>query len=293
MEEAVAQQLQDQPSAGLVELLERCEEISTLPQVALRVMHVASDPESGAADLRQVVESDPALSARVLRMVNSAAFGLSATCGSLHQAISYLGFNQIRNLAITASVSETFKLEQKIGSYERQTLWRHLVAVGICARMVGMRSGLANYEDGFLCGLLHDVGIILMDQLVHPQFRQFHQQIDPHRDLTEQEHEFFGFDHAQLGCEMARSWGFAEATRAAIRWHHASQEYQGPGAEIVRCVEVANIICTIKGITSCGQKLVKPNSAAFQALGLEKEDILVLAEDLDAEIVQSERLFEL
>ena len=94
-------------------------EISTLPHIALRVMSVANNPDAGAADLRVVVEADPALSSRVLKCVNSAAYGLRHKCTSLQRAISYLGFKQVRNLAITASVSEIFKKDEKIEPYRR------------------------------------------------------------------------------------------------------------------------------------------------------------------------------
>ena len=88
----------------------------------------------------------------------------------MQQAIAYLGVRQIRNLAMTASTSKLFSSNEKIGPYSRSGLWQHLVSVGICARLLAMRLNLKNFEDIFLAGLLHDIGIVLEDQHVHDPF---------------------------------------------------------------------------------------------------------------------------
>ena len=105
----------EKSSPAMEKLLRRIDEISTLPQVALKVMEVANDPDSGAADLKNVLESDAALSARVLRCVNSSAYAVRTRITNLQQAIAYLGLKQVRNLAMTASVSELFKKDEKVG----------------------------------------------------------------------------------------------------------------------------------------------------------------------------------
>lgn len=268
-------------------------EISTLPQVALQVMAVARNPDTGAADLTRVVESDPALSARVLRVVNSAAYALHCEINNLHQAISYLGFDQIRNLAVTASVAKVFRNNETVGTYKRDLLWRHMVSVGVCARLIARRCRFANFEDAFLAGLLHDVGIILLDQHLHGVFAAVINDLSEEKTLNETEREHLGFDHTQFGERVAAKWGFPPRVRAAIRYHHQSLAYRDDGAEIVRCVEVANLLCTLKGITSVGRKLVTASAELFQSLNFQKQDVVVLAADLDRELAQSENLFKL
>ena len=268
-------------------------EISTLPEVALKVLEVARDPESGAADLKAVVEGDPVLSARVLRIVNSAACGMRSTVTNLHQAISHLGFSQVRNLAMTASVGEIFKQDEQVGTYRRSALWRHLVSVGICARLVASRCGMPNFEDAFLAGLLHDIGIIVEDQLVHARFRGVIENLRESTSLCACERERLGFDHCSLGERIADAWRFPSPVQAAIQFHHASHRCDREDVHIVRCVEMANVICTIKGITSVGLRLVEPPLDAAEALSLRKEDIIILATDLDRELKMNENLFEL
>lgn len=271
----------------------RVAEISTLPDVALRVAEVARNPESGAGDLKNIVEGDPALSARVVRMVNSAAYGLRATVTNLQQAISYLGLNQVRNLAMTLSVSDVFRRDRRIRRYSRRGLWRHLVSVGVCARLIARRRGLAAFEDAFLAGLLHDIGIILIDQVAHDEFVGMILALDPQKSLMENECCALGFDHCELGERVAEAWRFPEVVRAAIRHHHGSTRYRGAGAEIVWCVEAANVVCSLKGVTSIGARLVRPGLDAFHALEFQKDDVVVLAGDLDREIRDNEKLFEI
>jgi len=268
-------------------------EISTLPQVALQVMAVVRNPNTGAADLIKVVEGDPALSARVLRLVNSAAYGLRSKVNNLHQAITYAGFYQVRNLAITASVAKVFRDHEASGAYKRSMLWQHMISVGVCARLVARRCRLPDFEDAFLAGLLHDVGIILLDQHLHDAFAAVINDLTEEKTLVEIEREHLGFDHTQFGERVATKWGFPSRVRAAIRYHHQSLTYQDDGAEIVRCVEIANLLCTLKNITSVGRKLVTASAELFQSLSFQKHDVVVLAADMDRELAQNESLFKL
>ena len=274
------------------EVARRIYEISTIPQIALRVMEVANDPKSGAADLKAVVEGDAALSARLMRCVNSAAFGTRTRITNLQQAVAFLGLKQVRNLAMAASVGKLFRQDELIGLYRRSELWRHLVSVGICARLIAMRLNFANFEDMFLAGLLHDVGIIFEDQHVHSSFFALVRSLDESRTLPEMERRHLGFDHTELGEKIARTWGFPETVVAAIRHHHSSSVYEGDHADVVRCVEVANLICSLKGITPVGTQLVHESHGAIDGLSMNRNDLIVLAKDLDHELELNGGLFQ-
>jgi len=277
---------------SLESVLARIESIATLPEVGLRVMRIAQDPDASGADLKRAVEGDASLAARVLRMVNSAAYELQCTVNNLQQAINYLGFDQVRNLALTGSMCEVFMNEGRIGPYLRRNLWKHLVTVAICARLVARRVGISNFEDAFLAGLMHDIGIILIDQHANDAFRRVIAGLEHAETLAGAERRVFDFDHCLLGSQLAEHWGFPVPTRAAIRWHHDSRQYDGDGEEIVRCVEIANVICTLKGVSSVGRKLVQPPLHACKAMDLSRDDIVVLGVDLETEIAASQTLFE-
>ena len=268
-------------------------EISTLPDVALRVMQVASDPGSDASDLRSVLESDPALCVRVLRCVNSAAYGLRTTVDDLNQAVSYLGFNQIRDLAITATVSDLFRGTGTIGTYDRHGLWRHMVASGVAARMIAVRLRLDGHANAFLGGLLHDVGIILFDQYRHEEFKRVVAGLHAGKSLPDFERKLVPWDHTELGFAMGTKWRLPEFALAAIRWHHDPDTCPPPHTRLVHCVALANAICSSQGISSVGTNLVGVGRATVEALGIEFRDVPAFAEDLEGEFERNRHLFEI
>lgn len=254
-------------------------------------MQVANDPKSGASEMKQAMESDPSLTARVLRYVNSSAVGLRQRITNLQYAIAYLGVKQIRNLAMTAAVSDLFKQDDALGAYTRIGLWRHLVAVGICARLLALRQSMADFEDVFLAGLLHDIGIILEDQYGHKTFVEMMGHAVEDRPLVDLEREHFGFDHTRLGEKIAENWRFPDGVRDAIRHHHSSDQYTGDHLRTVRSVEVANLICTLKGHSAIGLKCVPFSRSAIEGLSLTRDDIQVLSTRLDEELRSNSELF--
>jgi HD-like signal output (HDOD) protein len=283
--------VEDRPT--LASVVKRIQEISTLPHVAMHVVAVASDPQCGAAQMTAALEADASLSARVLRCVNSAAFGMRVPVSNLQMAVAYLGTKQIRNLALTANISDLFRKNEAIGPYRRSELWRHLVSVGLCARLIAMRRSIPDFEDAFLAGLLHDVGIVLEDQYLHDQFAAMIAALDGKKTLAEAERSQFGFDHPALGGRVAEIWRFPEVVRAGIHFHHVIPPERLPSevTAIVHCVTLANVICTLKGIPSVGVKTVEDCSHAMKALSLKAADLAVLAGDLDETIRQNATLF--
>lgn len=283
----------DEARPTLEQVGRRIHDISTLPHIAIRLLRIANDPNSGARELKEVMESDAALSARVLRCVNSSAYAIHKRITSLQHAVAYLGISQIRNLTMTASVSELFKKNETIGAYNRVGLWRHLVAVAIGARMIAMRLGISDFEDVFLAGLLHDIGIIFEDQHLHKRFTAIVESLAPGTTLIEAERRCLGFDHTTLAEEIARKWGFPDMALAAVRFHHNSAAYRGERVNVLWCVEMANLICSVKGLSSVGLNLVRISPAAIAGLALSKEDVQVLATDLDRELALNENMFSL
>lgn len=278
---------------ALTDLRRRISEIGSLPQVALRVMEVANDPNSTAADLKAIMETDPALSARVLRCVNSSAYGTRVRITNLQHAIAFLGVKQIRNLAMTAGVSRMFDAAEQIGAYQRRSLWKHMVAVGICARMIAMRLRFQDFEDVFVAGLLHDIGIVLEDQHAHDLFEKAMLDPAPGEPLASIEQNHLGFDHCALGKAVGSDWKFPCVVIEAIAHHHDSSKAPEAQRPVVRFVELANCIVSLKGLTSIGLQRVRFPKEAFVEVGLTKDDVLVLAADLDREMAGNATMFEM
>ncbi|TWU12934.1 phosphodiesterase [Symmachiella macrocystis] len=280
--------------AALDRLVKRIDEISSLPDIAMRVIEVVSSPDSAVADLRLIVESDPALVARILRTANSSAYGLSTRVDSIHRAIALLGFNAVKDLAVTASIAQIFKDKTNIGTYSRAALWKHLVCVAVASRMIASRSGIQEFDEAYMCGLLHDIGIVLMDQHNHKGFLEVVEAISTEEPTLVTERRILGFDHTQLGSEVSQRWGFPTSVLQTIKYHHDTSRCDPEVRPIAQAVEVANFFCTKKNITAMGlMNIPAPAGETFAALSIGRNELKVLFQDLDIELEKSRDLYEL
>lgn len=276
---------------SLDEIIAHVREISTIPHIALQILEVVNNPRSSAADLETVVGSDPSLAARILRTANSAAYGLRRPVKTIPWAINVLGTNEVRNMAMTALIAERFKSDAVVGSYTRRGLWRHMVCVALTARLVASRAGLRTFSEAFLAGLLHDVGIALLDQYLHQPFAGIITALKPGIPLCQAEREQLGFDHAQFGARVAEQWRFPPVILAAIRHHHASERCSDEFRPIAQAVEVANFLCASKGIRSMGASHVaSPSLSTLTALSVDRLGVKVLYDDMDGEMAKAHTL---
>lgn len=259
---------------GLARLAARIGEVSTLPEVVYRILSLVEDPTTGAADLRDAVRSDPALAMRVMRTVNSPYYALEEKVSDLQQAIAILGFREIRNLALTAHVATLFRSTEGYKHYSRRGLWGHLVATGIVARMVAQTTKQISPHEAYLAGLLHDLGLILLDQYAHPTFSKIIDAIGPDRPTCQVEQELMGFNHAELGQTVATQWNLPEHLCTAIGFHHQLERYSGQYRPLVCTVAVANFLCHRQEVTSLGVPNVPiPAPEIFAELHLGREEL--------------------
>ncbi len=281
-----------QAQRNLDNLIHRIQGISTLPHTMLQVIAVTNDPLSNIKDLTQIIQTDPALAATVLKYANSVAHGLTSRITSLQHAIGYLGTSRVRNLAISASVCHIFKRDLVVGPYHRRRLWDHMVSVAVTAKMIAEEQNVPNAEDVFLAGLLHDLGIILEDQYHHEAFVQMMEAFPEGKTLVQAEQEAFGFDHAVLGAIVAKQWRLPEVVQETILFHHADR-YYGFYAKTIACVELANVMASAKGIRSVGIPLPGFSASALEHLNIGKGDVRRLVEKMNEQLTSNAQLFNL
>lgn len=263
-------------------LFSRISEVSTLPAVAMRIIQVANDSSTGAADLLEAVEYDAAMAARIIRTVNSSYYAIQNKVADLKLAITLLGFKEIRNLAMTAYVAQLFKKGEGYGTYTREGLWNHMIGVGIVARLIAEVTRKAAPREAYLAGLLHDLGFILIDQYLNKPFRQLIDALTEERSLVEIEEEVLGFDHAALGAYVGQQWKLPEHLVATIRFHHDPLEYAGDHWAMVCTVALADFFCNAKNVSALGvRNTAMPPSKVFAALGLQKSQVNRIWEELD------------
>ncbi len=222
-ERAAAESLAAQASRILV--------LRPFPASAQKLLALTNDPDSSVKQMQQVIETDPSLAMRVLRMVNSAAFGLRARCTSVPHAIVLLGRRVLGELAIALSVLEMFKA----GTGPHQ-LWlrQHSSAVAGIARQLAMVLALPA-ADLLTIGLLHDIGKMFELQLGDDDYPDLLDQAGGERDavhLLERTHH--GYDHAVLAAHVLKGWKIPEPVPTLVAWHHQASRAFKAGGDLAR-----------------------------------------------------------
>ena len=234
--------------------------LATLPEITSQIIATVEDPRSSAAQLHKIVSHDPVLVSRVLKVVNSAFYGLPGQVGSVDRAIVLLGLNSIKNIALAASLGQLFRGARLCDGYSAKDLWKHCLAVAIVARELAKREKKSFADEAFLAGMVHDLGLLVSLQTWPEKIKQV---CDASRQSTmpfiEIERDIIGVDHQQLGESLAMRWKFpADCAQVAGRHHEADDSIQ-PMTALIRVVTIADTLC-------CHAKMGFPLTAANQTI---------------------------
>jgi putative nucleotidyltransferase with HDIG domain len=232
--------------------LTRYKDLPTLPDVVARVMQIVSNPLTTAEDLNQVICLDPALTFKILRLANSAFYGFPREITTITQAVTTLGFNTIRNLALSVSVHKMMFADRDRGLFSYRDFWKHSVAVGVCSKLLAQRIGYKNDENAFTAGLLHDIGKSLLERMDHGAFLSaIEASRADSRPLWMVEQDVLGVDHAAIGGRLAEIWNLSHDLRLAIERQNMPSSYGAPDP-LAAIVHAANQICRGQGLGSDG-----------------------------------------
>ncbi|MCA9783582.1 MAG: HDOD domain-containing protein [Calditrichaeota bacterium] len=270
--------------SSAAELVARQQQLCSLPDVYYRLLDVIQQPVSSAAAISEVIQTDPGLSARLLKLVNSAFYGFPRKIDTVSRAVTLVGTRQLSDLALATSVIRVFDgVPQNLITME--SFWKHSLATGICARIIAENGLDVDSERLFVAGLLHDVGRLVMC-LAEPadMTRALEQSRSREELLFQSEKDIFGFTHADVGACLMEQWHLPPALVEAVRWHHrpsAADEHQ----ELAAVVHLADVIINSLRIGSSGSGFVPPVwTRAWQIAELELTDI-------DSLIEQTRRIF--
>ncbi len=273
--------------------LNQVTEINSLPEVTTKIVEVVEDERATAHDMHEIVRTDPALAAKILKVVNSAFYGLPAQIGSLDRAILMLGLSAVKNIALAASLSRMFKADAISSQFAARDLWRHCVAVGVCARELAQSHGKEFSDEAFVGGLVHDLGLITAQQIFSTQVQEVAERcFNEPQDYCAAEQATIGADHQVFGEYLGRRWKFPPRLRHTLSSHHTPLAVEPDHQKMVATIYIADTLCC-RGqygfwLTAANQEI---QSELMEIVGVSDEQIGTLMDELPTRIRDAEKVF--
>ncbi len=271
-------------------LLAAVERMPAFPQSVAKVLKLAGDINCSQKDLVEVIKRDPVFTLKILRLVNSAYFGLSREISSINHASVYLGLNTLKNVALgLASVGVIPKSASR--RLDMGAFWLHSLATATCTRLLGLKLGVSRDDaaEYFAAGLLHDVGKAVLAVYMPDEFeRATAMAREPGEALHRCERAVFGVTHADVGAMLAGKWNLPPDLHDAVAFHHSPAE---TSSQLVDCLFAANQVSKRLAFGSAGNYEVEPLPERIrERFGMDMNDLIEDIPSLDKE-VENARIF--
>ncbi len=253
------------------EIVDGIKDLPTLPEVVIGITQLVDDPDATAEDIYKIVATDPSLSATMLKLVNSAFYGMSRSVTSLEQAIRILGFVTVRNIALAAFVFDAFVIGK--GQFDYRGFWMHSIGTAAAAKVLAQRTRIKECGEYFVYGLLHDLGMIVMMQYLSENMTNIAEIVREGKVLRKAEMKVMGCTHKEVGAALAEMWDFPPAIVATML-HHGLDDLP---EEYAREVALTSCASTVTVALEIG-KTISPQIAAlgepvWQAAEIGPDDI--------------------
>ncbi len=246
--------------------IDRSFDIPTVPLVLSRIIQVLDDDNSSAQEMEDLILHDPSLSARILKLANSALYSFRCEVKTISHAIPLLGLNLVKSLAIGVSIFESFTQGAKSEARHINDLWMHSFTAGMLSQEIWKGRGIRKEaEFAFLCGLLHDLGKVVYFKKAPMHYSYIFAQVrtDKDPDISTAEQEAYGINHSRIGSMLAEQWGFPPDLCYVIRNHHSLAD---PSAPMVGAVSLADTIARVAGIGRDGDRQANADLKRLRAL---------------------------
>jgi putative nucleotidyltransferase with HDIG domain len=215
----------------------------SLPTSVTKVLEICNNPQTSPADLNHVISLDPVLVGRVLKLINSAYYGLGQQVTNLVRAIIMLGINTVKNLALSSSVVGNLTSSKSTAGLNMEGFWRHSLCVGVAAKLIAKKRGLDSkqLEEYFTGGLLHDIGKITLSAVLSNEYMLTVSSSDRDKiSLVQAEDRNLGINHTIAGSMVVKAWKLEGAVGDVIMYHHNHLDYDGPYRDILYTIILAN-----------------------------------------------------
>ena len=273
-------------------LLKKFKKLKTLPHVAIRLSKLISDENTTMQEFENLIKMDPTLVLRLLRTVNSSYYGLRQKVSTISRAVILIGMKNLRNMVITGALKDTFGQSSNEDVFSRRQLWLHCAAVAICSQMISERIFSQKGDDAFLCGILHDIGMIVEDQVAHDLFIQACKTYEPKsKPITDYEREIIGTDHCTVGYLLIRDWKLPVEVQEGIKQHHKTLENISPSS-ITGIIQIAEYFVSKLNYAAIPGTDAMLSPPLFAHISENIEEYQVLINDLPDEMSKAKDLYE-
>lgn len=275
------------------ELAGNITQLTSFPNVAFRINDAFADENSSAADFVALIEPDPALSAALLRIANSSLYGVGGTVSTVERAIAIVGLREIRDLAFGICANTTFQgIPNDLISVK--DFWTHSLYCASASQNIGRKAKIRTADSLFTAGLLHDIGeLVMFNQNPELSRTALELSLDEDDGVTSYlaERKVFGFDHAEVGAELARQWCLPDSLRACIEFHHDPFASDISGDSVL-AVHLANCIAVLAELNSLNFDDAPPiDKRAFEQLGLSPDDVPEIVEETKESVNELLQIF--
>lgn len=239
-----------------------------MPGAAVKLLALIDDPDMSVSQIEAILRHDAGLTANIIKLANSAYFGIPSKVGSVRQALLILGLKRLIQMVIASCVSAI--MDKPIPGYDLPPgeLWRHSIAVSVAAEGLVKELGIGASEEIFTAALLHDVGKLVLGTFVADDFTEIEAALKQNLSLEEAEEKVLGNNHADIGAKILTRWFLPADIVNAVRWHHTPESADKMDA-MLDIVHVANVLCLMIGIGAGRDGLqYKPSEAVIERLGL-------------------------
>ena len=262
--------------SALKQRAEQIKELSTLPSVILRILEVMNNPMADARDVEKEIIEDPVITSKVLKIANSAFYGANRDISSISQAVVLMGFAEVQNISLSVSIFNRFSGGTKM--FDQREFWEHCFMTACAADALQHRVN-AQTNDGFVAGLLHDIGRIVLDQHFAQEFQEIiHLAETEELSLLEAERKVLGVTHGDIGFWVTENWNLPAVLTDSILFHHSPFSCR-ESYVLTSIVHVADSIAKAFGGYTKKEFAPPPKEeSAFRLLNLEDDRVMDLAE---------------
>lgn len=267
-------------------------EIPTIPVVVAKAIGVINNPRSSAKDLTDLIVSDQVLAAKILKVANSAYYGLPSKVNNLNRAITLIGFNEVKRMIMPILLLDTFKSFKNNKFFSSQMFWTHSLAVSAASEILTERSNTTyDYGEARVSGLLHDIGRLIIVQYFPNEFDAIMSQVELGLKPLKAECAILGFNHCDAGAQVTEAWNLPRSLVNVIHYHHDSKgcpEKYKMLAEIVCVSDYLSYQLDIKGLALGNEPTLSEDLQTKYLPNAEDSEILLTK--LETEVERSQVL---